>query len=217
MTHPGLRNGLLPLKQRSKPWLTVSRWPAECTRLQELLFQTQELHDMPKLKAHSTVASLTSKITALTALVVALGALIDAGISIVGKVETPMCRSRISFPWCATSSDDTPARSQETDATRVHSFEFETSAAEFKPGLRKWSRIAPDVWEQLYPDGSKTFNYKVKRISLYDCDGTVVSPKEDPDFQSFFPDKGCETKQFMFRRLSQGTAWHSYVPIEHVE
>jgi hypothetical protein len=172
---------------------------------------------MSKSEVHSAVGSFTSKITALAALIVALGALIDAGVSIFSKIETPMCRSGISFIWCASNPNDTPARSQETDATRVHSFDFETSAAEVKPGLRKWNRIAPDVWEQLYPDGTKSFNYRVKRISLFDCDGTVVSPKDDPDFQSFFPDKNCETKQFMFRRLSQGTAWHSYVPIDHME
>jgi hypothetical protein len=105
----------------------------------------------------------------------------------------------------------------ETAATRVRAFEFKTPPQEIKPGFRKWTRVAPDVWEQLYPDGTKELEYTIKRINLYDCDGTVVGPKTDPDFQTFFPDKNCQTKQFMFRRLSQGTAWHSYVPIDRME
>jgi hypothetical protein len=105
----------------------------------------------------------------------------------------------------------------ETAATRVRAFDFKTPPQEIKPGFRKWTRVAPDVWEQLYPDGTKELEYTIKRINLYDCDGTVVGPKTDPDFQTFFPDKNCQTKQFMFRRLSQGTAWHSYVPIDRME
>jgi hypothetical protein len=112
---------------------------------------------------------------------------------------------------------DLPAFLPETDTTRVRAFEFETPPQEFKAGLRKWARVAPDKWEQLYPDGTKDFEYTIKRIHLNDCDGTVVGKNEEPDFQVFFPDKNCQTKQFMFRRLSQGTVWRSYVPITHME
>jgi hypothetical protein len=112
---------------------------------------------------------------------------------------------------------DLPAKFSETDATRVSAFDFQTPPQEIKPGFRKWTRVAPDTWVQLYPDGTKDFEYKVARINLYDCDGTVVSSKIDNDFQAFFPDKDCQTKQFMFRRLSQGNKWHSYVPIDHMK
>jgi hypothetical protein len=115
------------------------------------------------------------------------------------------------------SGDDLPAIFPETPATRVRAFEFQTPPQEVKPGFRKWTRVASDVWEQLYPDGTKQLTYTIKRINLNDCDGTVVSPKEEPDFQAFFPDKTCRKKEFMFRRLSQGKTWHSYVPINHME
>jgi hypothetical protein len=170
---------------------------------------------MPKAKENAD-HGITAKMTAFAAFIVALTAVIDAGVSLVGKVKTPLC-SAVSLPWCVVVPGDTPPTSPETDSTRVHSFEFQSPPTEVNPGLRKWTKIAPDVWEQDYPDGTKNYNYKVKRISLFDCDGTVVSPKEDPDFQQFFPDKGCDVMTFMFRRLSQGNTWHAYVPINHVE
>ena len=109
---------------------------------------------------------------------------------------------------------DTPARRAETDATRATSFRFETPPGEYKAGRRDWVRIGADAWEQLYPDGQKQMNRIVKRIHVGDCDGTVVSGKPDLDFQAFFPDKNCEDKEFMFRRLSQGYQWHRYAPID---
>jgi hypothetical protein len=113
--------------------------------------------------------------------------------------------------------DDIPAKFAETSATRVSAFQFQTPPQEVKPGFRKWRRVTPDEWEQLYPDGTKEYSYRVARIHLYDCDGTIVSSKFEPDFQAFFPDKNCETREFMFRRLSQGKVWHSYVHIDRME
>ncbi len=160
---------------------------------------------------------LTAKIVAATAFLVAAGALVDAGIALFTKVQPVTCRLPISPPWCSAPDDDLRAASTETDATRVNAFELQTPPQEIKPGFRKWTRVAPDVWEQLYPDGTKEYMYKIARINLYHCDGTIVSPKFDPNFQGFFPDKTCQIKEFMFRRLSDGKTWHSYVPIDHME
>ena len=165
-------------------------------------------------KSDDSTGAIAWRAAAIAALVVGFAILVDAVIGLAGGTETPMCRSGAPFPWCLR---DIPARSQETDATRVHAFDFQTPSAEFKPGVRKWTRLTPEVWEQVYPDGTKNYNYRVKRISLNDCDGTVVASKENPDFQAFFPDRSCESKQFMFRRLSQGEKWIYYVPIDHME
>jgi hypothetical protein len=163
-------------------------------------------------------SGLTAKVGAATAFLLALGALIDAGLGILTKVQPPTCSLGFSFPWCShPQSTDSPPSFPETDATRVSAFEFQTPPQEIKAGFRKWSKLAPGVWEELYPDGTKGISYTVKRIHLGDCDGTVASSKEDHDFQVFFPDKNCETKEFMFRRLSQRTTWHSYVPIDHMQ
>jgi len=118
------------------------------------------------------------------------------------------------LPQIATTESDDPAVYPETDATRVQSFQFETPPTEIKPGYRKWVRVAPDVWEESYPDGSKHYSYVIKRARVGSCDGTIVGGKFDKDFQSFFPDKNCEEKAFLFRRLSRGKEWHVYVPIE---
>jgi len=115
------------------------------------------------------------------------------------------------------AESDLPARHAETDATRVRSFQFETPPTEYKHGSRKWARIAPDVWEQTYPDGTKQLNHVVKRIHVGDCDGTVINGKPDLDFQAFFPDKNCPDKEFMFRRVSQGNQWHAYVHIDAMQ
>lgn len=120
-------------------------------------------------------------------------------------------------PEAKKAESDIPASYAETDATRVRSFQFETPQTEIKPGRRKWVRIAPEVWEETYPDGTKHLSYVVKRIRIEDCDGTVVSGKLDKDFQGFFPDKNCDEKEFMFRRLSQGNQWHSYVQIDAIK
>ncbi len=184
----------------------------------ELVPQVPQPSPVGRVWFFNSSAPLWTRITVGVVLAAAFAAMADAGIGIFGKIETPLCRLGISLPWCSFGPPtDTPPASPETDATRVHSFDFQTPPGEFKSGIRKWTRVAPGVWEQLYPDGAKSYSYVVKRISLYDCDGTVVSPREEPDFQSFFPDKNCQTKQFMFRRLSQGNTWHSYVPIDHME
>ena len=112
---------------------------------------------------------------------------------------------------------DVPARYPETDTTRVRSFRFETPPNEYKGGSRQWLRIASDLWEQIYPDGTKQLNHVVGRIRVDGCDGTVVSGKPDLDFQAFFPDRNCDDKEFMFRRLSQGTQWHAYVQIDQMK
>ena len=100
------------------------------------------------------------------------------------------------------------------DATRTHSFEFTTPPTEVKAGLRQWTRVAPDVWEQVYPDGTKEYSYTLKRIHLDSCDGTIVVNKNDLDFQAYVPDRNCDDREFMFRRLSQGPGWRRYVPID---
>jgi hypothetical protein len=112
---------------------------------------------------------------------------------------------------------DNRAEYPETNETRVHSFEFQTPPQEVDPGLRRWTRISPDEWEEKKPDGSTNLQRVVKRIRLYGCDGTMVNAITDPNFQLFFPDQNCQTKQFMFRRKSQGTTWHGYAPIINVQ
>jgi hypothetical protein len=108
------------------------------------------------------------------------------------------------------SDDDLPAKSSETAATRVRAFEFQTSPQEIKPGFRKWTKLAPDTWEQLYPDGTKDIEHIIKRINLNDCDGTVVSPKNDLDFQAFFSDKNCQTRRIY---VSQTVAREGVAPV----
>jgi hypothetical protein len=67
-----------------------------------------------------------------------------------------------------------PARYPETDQTAVHFFTFVTSPQEVKPGIRKWTRVAPDRWRQEYPDGSVEFSKIEKRIHIDGCDGSVI-------------------------------------------
>jgi len=117
-------------------------------------------------------------------------------------------------PKPSATSADQPAEYPEMDATRTHSFEFTTPPTEVKAGLRKWTRVAPDVWEQVYPDGTKEYSYTLKRIHLDSCDGTIVVNKNDLDFQAYVPDRNCDDREFMFRRLSQGPGWRRYVPID---
>ncbi len=135
-------------------------------------------------------------------------------LTVFKELVTKFDWTRPARPIAEDAPTDAPAIYPETDATRVRGFQFTSSPSEIKPGLRKWALLPSDVWEQTYPDGTKEFNYVVKRIHLAECDGTVVSKKGEPEFQGFFPDKNCDQKTFMFRHLSQGNTWYPYVPID---
>jgi hypothetical protein len=110
---------------------------------------------------------------------------------------------------------DQQAKYTETDKTRVSSFSWISPPGEFKPGIRKWTRISSDRWQEEYPDGTKNISLIRKRINVGGCDGSVISGPLEEDFQGFIPDKGCLNMTFLFRRLPT-RKWTSYVPLTNI-
>jgi hypothetical protein len=113
------------------------------------------------------------------------------------------------------NQNDTPAKYPESSKTKVNSFSLTSPPNEFKPGRRTWTRIAEDLWQQVYPDGTKGTLRVIKRINVGSCDGGVIILPPDEQFQSFIPDKGCPNMMFLFRRLPT-SAWTGYVPLENI-
>jgi hypothetical protein len=120
-------------------------------------------------------------------------------------------------PLAPQISRDAPATAPENAATKLSSFIFFTPPNEYKAGSRKWTRIAPDRWQQEYPDGTKQVNLILKRINFRSCNGSVVyDPITSPNFQAFLPDKGCLNMMFFFRQTPTDS-WTAYVQMTDVK
>jgi len=93
---------------------------------------------------------------------------------------------------------------QQVLAPQITSFAYVTSPVEIEPGRREWQRVDADHWTEAYPVSKKISRFVVKtRINLNGCGGSVVANENEPDFQVFIPDKGCQAMFLWFRRGEQ--------------
>ena len=112
---------------------------------------------------------------------------------------------------------DLPAMYPDRAATRVRSFTIERPPNDLKPGVREWTRVAPDRWRERYEDGTEVFFHLVSRIYADPCDGLVVSQPIDPDFQVFIPESYWPYMILRVRRLSEGLAWTDFAEMNDVD
>ena len=79
---------------------------------------------------------------------------------------------------------------------------------------RIWSRRDEQTWEELYPDGVKTFFRVTGRSKIGPQQGTVVVRIPDEKMEVFIPDLSEDRLVLYFRPI---TPWRAFAKVEEVE
>lgn len=86
------------------------------------------------------------------------------------------------------------------DQTRIDCFAFHSLPADPDPGLRIWRRQSENTWTETYPSGFTSEGILERsRDTVNGCLGSIVGPKDQPNFSVFIPDRGCPGMMVLFR------------------
>lgn len=99
-----------------------------------------------------------------------------------------------------------PEAGPETAEYRVTQFVTHVIIGGPPPVPRYWSRVTPDRWVEVYPDGTRETLNVVRRMIMQGCAGTVVENAENAGNYAFILDRGCPSGM-PFRISHGGGGW----------
>jgi hypothetical protein len=126
--------------------------------------------------------------------------------------DVRLTTSNRQIPWESSSLDADLFLNPTPDSARVKAFTFDYRF-EPQPGLRRWSDIGNDQWQEEYPDGERTLFHTLGPTDIgqdrgiierrVDSNPFTSSPCEG-SFEVFIPDKDSRLMWTRFRSFANG-------------